>query len=118
MTDDDVSSAISRLEEEIDQLAGTIQSCRKIMWASKIAMALGVLWLAVVATGIYGFGALSLIGATAAILYGIVGYGSNLSTLRQSMRKMRKAEAARRELISRIDFRTIEPNGLRGPQAN
>jgi len=42
------------------------------------------------------------------VLYGIVGYGSNLSTLRQSMEKKTQAEAAREELIGEIDFETIQ----------
>jgi hypothetical protein len=116
MTDEDVSSQISRLEDEIEQLAGTIGSCRKIMRVSKLAIMLGVLWIGALATGVFSPGPLSLIAATAAVLYGIVGYGSNLSTLRQSMGKMREAEGARRELISMIDFQMIEPNALRNPR--
>jgi hypothetical protein len=112
MSDEDVSSRISRLEQEIEQLAGTIESCRKIMRVSKLAIALGVLWIAALATGILSSGPLSLMAATAAVLYGIVGYGSNLSTLRQSVVKMREAEAARRELISGIEFQTIELKAL------
>jgi hypothetical protein len=118
MSDEDVSSRISRLEEEIEQLAGTIESCRKIIHFSRLAIALGVLWMAALALGVLSPGPLSLIAAIAAVLYGIVGYGSNLSTLRQSMEKMRQAEAAREELIGGIDFETIGPNLLRGPQAH
>jgi len=109
MSDEGVSSRISQLEEEIEQLAGTIESCRKIMGVSKLAIAFGVLWMAALALGIFSPGGpLSLIAAIAAVLYGIVGYGSNLSTLRQSMEKMKQAEAAREELIGRIDFEMIE----------
>jgi hypothetical protein len=108
MSDEGVSSRISQLEEEIEQLAGTIESCRKIMGVSKLAIAFGVLWMAALALGIFSPGPLSLIVAIAAVLYGIVGYGSNLSTLRQSMEKMKQAEAAREELIGRIDFEMIE----------
>jgi hypothetical protein len=118
MSDEDVSSRISRLEEEIDQLAGTIESCRKIMRVSKLAIAFGVLWIVALALGLLSPGPLSLIGAIAAVLYGIVGYGSNLSTLRQSMGKMREAEAARKELIGSIDFGMIGSNLLRGPQVH
>lgn len=112
MSDEDVSSRISHLEEEIEQLAGTIESCRKIMRVSKLAVALGVLWIAALATGVLSAGPLSLLTATAAVLYGIVGYGSNLSTLRLSMGKMVEAETARRELISGIEFQTIELRAL------
>jgi hypothetical protein len=118
MSDEDVSSRISRLEEEIEQLAATIESCRKIMRVSKLAIAFGALWIAALALGVLSPGPLSLIAAIAAVLYGIVGYGSNLSTLRQSMGKMREAEAARKELIGSIDFEMIGPNLLGGRQTH
>jgi hypothetical protein len=108
MSDEGVSSRISQLEEEIEQLGGTMESCRKIMRVSKLAIAFGVLWMAALALGIFSPGPLYLIAAIAAVLYGIVGYGSNLSTLRQSMEKLKQAEAAREELIGGIDFETIE----------
>jgi len=108
MNNEDVSSRISQLEADIEQLAGTIESCRHIIRVSRLAIAFGGLWMAALATGVLGSGPLSLIAAIAAVLYGIVGYGSNLSTLRQSMEKKTQAEAAREELIGEIDFETIE----------
>jgi hypothetical protein len=114
VTDEDVSGQVSRLEVEIEQLAETIQSCQNIMWISKLAIAFGILWVAALGTGVLSPGPLSLIGPIAAVLYGIVGYGSNLTTLRQSMGKMRQAEAARRALISTIDFQTIDPRAPGG----
>ncbi|HKG74721.1 MAG TPA: hypothetical protein VKA79_10800 [Aestuariivirgaceae bacterium] len=107
MSDEHVSGRISQLEREIEQLAETVESCRKIIRFSRLAVALGVSWMVALATGLYSSGPLSLIAAIAAVIYGIVGYGSNLSTLRQSMEKMRQAEAARDELIGEIDFETI-----------
>jgi hypothetical protein len=108
MNDEDVSSRISQLEAQIEQLAGTIESCRHIIRVSRLAIALGGLWMAALATGVLSSGPLSLIAAIAAVLYGIVGYGSNLSTLRQSMEKMKQAEVEREELIGEIDFETIQ----------
>jgi hypothetical protein len=108
MSDEDVSSRIAQLEDEIEQLAGTIESCRAIMRFSKLAIAIGVSWMAALALGAVNSGPVSLIAAIAAVLYGIVGYGSNLSTWRQSMGKMRQAEAAREVLIGEIDFETID----------
>jgi hypothetical protein len=109
MSDENVSGRISQLEREIEQLTETVESCRKFIRFSRLAVALGVSWMVALATGFYGSGPLSLIAAIAAVIYGIVGYGSNLSTLRQSVEKMRQAEAAREELIGGIDFETIEP---------
>lgn len=108
MKDEDASSRIAQLEAEIEQLAVTIESCRHIIQVSRLAIVSGVLWMAALATGVVSFGPLSLIAAIAAVLYGIVGYGSNLSTLRQSMENMKQAEAAREALIGEIDFETIE----------
>jgi len=112
MSDEHVSGRISQLEREIEQLDEKVESCRKIIRFSRLAVALGVSWMVALATGLYSSGPLSLIAAIAAVIYGIVGYGSNLSTLRQSMEKMRQAEAARDELIGGIDFETIDHSRL------
>jgi hypothetical protein len=112
MSDEHVSGRISQLEREIEQLAEMVESCRKIIRFSRLAVALGVSWMVALATGLYSSGPLSLIAAIAAVIYGIVGYGSNLSTLRQSLEKMRQAEAARDELIGGIDFETIDHSRL------
>jgi hypothetical protein len=108
MDDEDVSSRIAQLEGEIEQLAVTIESCRHIIRVSRLAIVIGLLWMAALATGILSSGPLSLIAAIAAVLYGIVGYGSNSSTLKQSMESMKQAEAAREALIGEIDFEMIE----------
>ena len=55
-----------------------------------------------------------VIGALAAIIGGVVGFGSNSSTSKQIMAAMKSAETQRAELIGMIDLRAVgaSRNGL------
>ena len=54
-----------------------------------------------------------MIGALAAIIGGVVGFGSNSSTAKQAMAAMKDAEAQRAKLIGMIDLRSVgSRNGL------
>ena len=53
--------------------------------------------------GAVGFDPTVLIGAIAAVIGGMVVFGSNTSTLKQTMTDMKAAETHRIELISRMD---------------
>jgi hypothetical protein len=57
--------------------------------------------------GAVGFDATVLIGAIAAVIGGTVVFGSNTSTLKQTMTDMKAAEAHRTELISSMDLRVV-----------
>ena len=57
--------------------------------------------------GAVGFDPTVLIGAIAAVVGGIVVFGSNTSTLKQTTTAMKAAEAYRTELISRMDLRVV-----------
>jgi UPF0716 family protein affecting phage T7 exclusion len=57
--------------------------------------------------GVVGFDPTVLIGAIAAVIGGIVVFGSNTSTLKQTSTAMKAAEAHRTELISRMDLRVV-----------
>ena len=57
--------------------------------------------------GAVGFDPTVLIGAIAAVVGGIVVFGSNTSTLKQTSTAMKAAEAHRTELISRMDLRVV-----------
>jgi hypothetical protein len=108
MADDNLSDQISRLEERIEDLAATIEGCRKYMLFSKIAMAGGALWWLAFLTGFVWFDAAWMIGSLAAILGGIVAYGSNDRTLQDAQADMAAAEAERSALIGGIDLQLVE----------
>ena len=60
-----------------------------------------------IVVGALGFDPTILIGAIAAVVGGIVVFGSNTSTLKQTTTAMKAAEAYRTELISRMDLRVV-----------
>ncbi len=107
MDEDDPSGEISRIEARIDELAEMAERCRKIILASKIAIAGGAALLLGAVLGLLGSDAVALLGAIAALLGGIVSLGSNVSTLRQTMAAMAAAERLRSDLIGSIDLRLV-----------
>jgi hypothetical protein len=108
MADDTLRDQISRLEERIEDLAGTIEGCRKYILFAKIAMAAGALWWLAFVFGFVWFDAAAMIASLAAIIGGIVAYGSNARTLQDAQAEMAEAEAKRAELISGIDLQLVE----------
>jgi hypothetical protein len=92
--DGDLHEEILHIEAHIEELADVIESCRKFIFISKVAIgAGGTLILAII------------IGA--AVIGGTVVCGSNTSTLKQTTTAMKAAEAHRAELISRMDLRVV-----------
>jgi len=80
-SDGDPHDEIVRLEAHIEELAAKIESCRKFILASRIAMAGG----------------------------GIVVWGSNGSTAKEAAKELAAAEADRAALIEMIDLHVIGP---------
>jgi hypothetical protein len=109
LTDEDTpGDEISRIEARLDELAEVAERCRKIILASKAAIAGGVALLLVMLLGLFGSSnQVAAIASIAAVLGGIVSLGSNVSTLRQTMAAMSAAELLRSELIGRIDLRVV-----------
>jgi hypothetical protein len=105
--EDDPSDEISRIEARLEQLAEVSERCRKIILASKAAIAGGGVWLLVMMLGLSGSGQVAAIGSIALVLGGIVSLGSNVSTLRQTTAAISAAEVLRSDLISRIDLRVV-----------
>ena len=108
MNEADPHEQIAQLETQIESLAETVEGCRKIMLVAKVAMAGGAILVLAMMLGAVRTDLASLSGATAAVLGGIVLLGSNRSTADQALARMRKAEAARTELIDRLELRRVE----------
>jgi len=107
MPEDDPTDDISLIEERLEELAEVSERCRKIILASKAAIAGGFAVLVVTVLGLFGSGQVAALGSIAAVLGGIVSLGSNVSTLRQTTDAISAAEALRSDLIGRIDLRVV-----------
>jgi hypothetical protein len=109
----DPHAEIERLETRIEQLAGKIEGCRKFMFASRIAIALGAALLAATLLGLIAFDPAVLLAAIAAILGGFVLLGSNRTTANEAASQRDQAEARRAELITSLGLRVVsEPPTL------
>jgi hypothetical protein len=104
---DDLHGEIVRLEEHIEELAAKIESCRKFILASRIAAAGGGIVLALMLLGAIRFDPAAMAAAVAALLGGVVVWGSNGSTAKEAAKELATAEADRAALIEKIDFRVI-----------
>src|SRR5258708_18936534 len=108
MDDDaDLREEIVRLEADIEKLAETIESCRKLVLISKGAMAIAALLIAAALLGAITLDPAVLIGAFGVVLGGVVVFGSNTSTLVQALAATTAAELRRSELIGQIDLRVV-----------
>jgi hypothetical protein len=107
MAKDDEIDEISAIEARIEELAEVSERCRKIILASKVAIAAGLALLLFMMLGLFGSSQVIALGSIALILGGIVSFGSNVSTLRQTAAAISAAESLRSELIGRIDLRVV-----------
>jgi len=112
MTDGDLRDRISRLEADMDDLAETVEGCRKIILASKIAIAVGGISMAAILFGAIRFDLVVMVAAMAAVLGGVVVFGSNVSTSQQAVARIKEAEAARAELIGKLELRTVDGGAM------
>jgi len=107
MDEDDPTDEIARIEARLEELAEVSERCRKIILASKAAIAGGAALLLVPVLGLFGASQTVAIGSIAAVLGGIVSLGSNVATLRQTMAAISEAEAHRSDLIGMIDLQMV-----------
>ncbi len=107
MANDATERAITHLERRIEALAKVLESCRKIMLVARLAIAAGALWIAATLADLVAFWPFGLVAAICGIIGGIVAYGSNASTARQSRVEMRAAEAERSALIDRMNLKQV-----------
>jgi hypothetical protein len=107
MNDSNLHEQIARLEERIEQLAETIERCRKLMLFSKAAISVGGLLIAAMMFGAIRFDPAAMIGALTAVIGGTVLLGSNSSTSEQTTAALKAAEEQRTELIDGIDLHVV-----------
>ena len=107
MADSNTAEQISLLEAEIERLAEIAERCRKIIVAARIAIAAGALWALATALGMIVFNQIAVICSITAVIGGIVAYGSNKTTLQQTLAAMKAADARRSGLIDMIDLKPV-----------
>jgi hypothetical protein len=108
LTDEDNPiDEISEIEAQLEALAEVSERCRKIILASKAAIAGGVVLLLLMMLGLLGSNQVAAIGSIAVALGGIVSLGSNVGTLQQTMAAMSAAGRLRSDLINGIDLRLV-----------
>jgi hypothetical protein len=103
----DPRDEIALLEAELEKLAGIAERCRKIGIGAKAAIIVGCFWIGMLFGGAVVADGLKLMIAIILPLGGVVLYGSNDSTARQTADKIAALERRRAELISGIDLRVV-----------
>jgi len=107
MSDSDPRDQIVRLEARIEQLAETLENCRKFILVGRVAVACGLIVLAAMLFGAIRFEPTWLAAAGAAVLGGIVVAGANGSTATEAASDLAAAEAERVALIEQIDLHVV-----------
>jgi hypothetical protein len=110
MVDDDAHEAIEELEERIETLGETVERCRKISFAAKLAVAAGVAWTLLALLTIVSFDPATFITAMAIAIGGVVLLGSNATTWTQTETELQRAEAQRAGLIERMHLSVVGEN--------
>ena len=85
-----------RERRRIEELAATIESCRKFILASRIALAGGGLLLAGMLFGAIRSDLGLMAAAVSLLLGGIVAWGSNTSTAKEATKELAAAESSAR----------------------
>ena len=106
--DEEPREQLFDLEVQIEELADALERCRKTALASKAAMGLGGILMAATTLGVVTFDPMVMVASLAALLGGVVVFGSNTSTANQLSESMRSAEAQRAALIGQLDIRLVE----------
>jgi hypothetical protein len=108
MDEGDPHDEIVRLEARIEDLAEKLESCRKFILAGRAAVAGGSIFLVALLFGAIAFDPAIMACAAAALLGGLVAWGSNRSTADETSAEIAAAEARRAVLIGQIQLRVIE----------
>ena len=104
----DPREEIARLEERIEELEMRLDSCRKFAAAARLAIALGGVLLVGLISGLIPFDPLTLTGAMAAGLGGVVMLGSNNGTAKEATAQLAAAAGQRAAMIGALELRPVE----------
>jgi hypothetical protein len=107
VADGDLRDEILRLEDRIDDLAEAMARSRRISQISKLAMVGGLIWILATILGAIPFVPAAVISAMAAMVGGVVLFGSTTTTSKETLAAMRATEAQRAALIGRMQLRVV-----------
>jgi len=107
MADADPHDEIERLEAQIEELSDRIESCRKFILAGRVAVIGGGMLLVALLLDVIRFDLQLMALAMAALLGGIVVWGSNTSTAKEATAERTAAEANRKTLIGMMELRVV-----------
>ncbi|HXW28984.1 MAG TPA: hypothetical protein VEK55_06430, partial [Xanthobacteraceae bacterium] len=93
MADNDLRDEILRLEDRIDDLAEAMARSQRISQISKVAMVSGLIWVLATLLGAIPFVPAAVISAMAAMVGGVVLFGSTTTTSKETLATMQAAEA-------------------------
>lgn len=98
---------IADLEERIERMRTSLERCRKISFAAKIAIAGGLIWILLVLIAAVPSTVVPFLSALAAALGGIVLLGSNKTTWEKTEAALHDTECMRAQLIGSIPLRVV-----------
>jgi len=107
VADNDLRDEILRLEDRIDDLAEAMARSRRISQISKIAIVGGLMWILATILGAIAFVPAATIIAMAAMIGGVVLFGSTTTTAKETLAAMQATEAHRAELIGEMQLRVV-----------
>lgn len=104
---DEVHEEIGRLEAQLEALAEGLARCAKVKLVSKVALAGGAAWLLAAIAGLVSFDPAAMAAAIAAVIGGVVMYGSNATTAQELETATGDTEARRAALIGQLNLRVV-----------
>jgi hypothetical protein len=107
VADSDLRNEILRLEERIDDLAEAMARSQRISQISKVAIVGGLVWILATILGVIALVPSAVITAVAAMIGGVVLFGSTTTSAKETSAAMRATEAQRAELIGRMQLRVV-----------
>lgn len=110
--DGDRRDEIAGLEARLEALAEQLARCRKFRLAAQAAVAGGAVWLVAVVVGLVSLDPVALMLALAAVIGGIVLYGSNSTTTAECEAETKETEAKRAALIGSLHLRVVSSRTL------